>query len=171
MATSKRNSPAKKNAGKAPTKAGGPDLETRVKALEKRSGLSHELQDVIDRVQSKGTPQTAALRAQTNFKFLQDDVIAPATVVDVTIELDSKATTAKFTRVYLTGSTGDIASTAKPKGVLPRQVVGSTITVVMDVTGNPNDIGQFNVKNAQHSPISLKVSDGPTSIKSLHVTG
>ena len=171
MATSKRNSPAKKNAKKAPAKPGGSDLETRVKALEKRSGLSHELQDVINRVQSKGKVQTAALHAQANFKFLKDDVIAPATIVDVTFELDTKATTAKFTRVYLTGSTEDIASTAKPKGVLPRQVVGSTITVLMDVLGNPNDLGQFTVSKAQHSPISLKVSDGPTSIKSLHVTG
>ncbi len=76
-------------------------------------------------------------------------------------------------RVYLTGTTEDIASTAKHHGVLPAQTVGSTIKVTMDLTGsvNASDLGQFTVKNAQHSPISLTVANGPISVKTLHVTG
>ena len=92
-------------------------------------------------------------------------------MVDVEFDLDSEKTTAFNVRLYFEGSTEDIASKAKPHGVVPRQIVGSTLILVMDVQGDPEDIGVFNVKHARQASISLKVSDGPVSLKSLFVEG
>jgi hypothetical protein len=142
----------------------------RLLQIEKRVGVPHEIQDLIERLHAKGqAPQTTAARVLKSFPALANDQSIPVQLVDVEFDLDHQATTAVNVRVYLPGHAEDIASSAAPHGVLPRQVVGSTVVVVMDVTGNPNHVGVFTVRHAQPPKISLKVSDGPVSLKSLFV--
>lgn len=92
-------------------------------------------------------------------------------LVDVAFDLDTAKTTAKMARVYLPGNATDIANTANPHGVLKGQTPGSTVIVVLDVSGNPdpNSVAVFNITNAMPNAISLKVSNGPTSTHSLLV--
>jgi hypothetical protein len=103
---------------------------------------------------------------------MADDVMpTQAKVVDVGISLDSDNTTARAARVFLPGSDDDIASNARPQGAVRRQVVGSGFDVVIEVMGEPDDVGVFRVSNAIPSRISLKVSDGPVAVQPLIVTG
>jgi hypothetical protein len=100
-----------------------------------------------------------------------DTTPATAKVVDVEFTFDSNNTTAHAARVYLPGSKDDIASSAKPSGSVPRQVVGANSNVLVEVQGNPDDVGVFTVKNAIPPTITLKVSDGPVSLQPIIVTG
>lgn len=153
------------------------DLVRRVESLEQRVGVSHETQDFLDRVNAKGgTASTASTRALTSFKDLADgDAVAPVATVDVEFVLGSTPKPPGLVRLYLPGTQpGDeIATSAKPHGVLHQQVVGSDLQLIMDITGNLGETGSFSVKAALPSPISLQLDDGPTkkSIKYLHVTG
>ncbi len=148
----------------------GSDLAARVAALEQRAGLPHEVQNFIDRVNDSEAP-TASARAAEHFGALSGDAVAAIQITNVIFELDTTKTTAHFVRVYQSGSSDDIASTAQPHGILPRQIVGSSITVVMDVQGDPNEVGVFSLQHTAAPSISLKVSDGPISVKYLFVTG
>jgi hypothetical protein len=163
----------KSSAGKRSGKTRKPpktSLEARVAALEKRIGVPHETQDFIDRVRLKGkSVQTASVRALKTFKALASDAVAATDVVDMVFDLDAN-TTAKLARVYLPGSTQDIANSQKPHGVLANQIVGNYVTVIIEVAGKPDDIGVFDIQHATPSSIQLKVSDGPTGSKPLLVT-
>jgi len=153
------------------------DVMRRVKSLEKRVGVSHETQDFLDRVKAKGrTPSTASTRALSSFKSLADGAaVAPVETVDVEFDLASTPKAPGLVRLYLPGTQpGDeIATSAKPHGVLHQQIVGSDLQLIMDITGNLGESGSFSVKAALPNPISLLLDDGPTkkSIKYLHVTG
>jgi hypothetical protein len=161
-----------KSGGSGKDKSGQSSLEARVAALESRQGLSHETQDFIERAGQKGKSSgTASSRAFKSVRVLSADAVAPAQLVDVTFDLSSTPKAPGMVRLYLAGTTADIASSTSPHGVLPRQIVGSDIQLIMDITGNSGEAGSFNVKGALPSSISLNVDDGPTSIKYLHVTG
>jgi hypothetical protein len=147
---------------------GGSDKNApRITALEKKAGVPHEVQDFLERLSGKST--TASIRAAKTFAALSNATVAPAQVVDVIFDLDS-TTTAKVARVYLPGSQEDIANSQNPHGVLRNQVVGTFVTVVIQVGGEPSDIGVFDIQHAQPSSIRLRVSNGPTGTKPLLVT-
>jgi hypothetical protein len=150
-----------------------PSLKTalnRVGKIEKRIGVPHEIQDLMDRLKSKGqNPKTTATRVLASFPQLRDDISVKVALVDLVFDLDATATTAKLTRVYLPGSTSDIASSASPHGVLPRQISGSTVLVVMETLGNSGQVGKFRVQGALQPSISLTADDSP-SVKALIVS-
>jgi hypothetical protein len=152
------------------------DLARRVKSLEARSGVSHETQDFLARVKtSRRTLSTPSTRAISTFKGLADgDAVAPVETVDVEFDLGSTPKAPGMVRLYLPGTQPgeEIATSAKPHGVLPQQVVGSDLQLIMDITGNIGESGSFSVKRALPNPISLQLDDGPTkkSLKYLHVT-
>jgi hypothetical protein len=103
------------------------------------------------------------------------DAAAPVQTVDVEFDLTSTPKPPGIVRLYLSGTQpgNEIATSAKPHGVLHQQVVGSDLQLIMDITGNSGEGGSFSVKAALPSPISLHLDDGPSkkSIKYLHVTG
>jgi hypothetical protein len=159
----KRESAAEKTAAKIAS------LEKRIRKLETRIGVSHEIQDVLHRISAR--PANLSLpseRLLAKLHFLDDDAEIPVELVDLEFDLDTAKTTAEMTRVYLEGSDDDIASTAQHHGVLPRQVDGSTVTVVMDASGDPAAVGVFKVKNALQTSISVTAAVG-VSIKFLVV--
>lgn len=138
---------------------------TRVGKVEKRMGVPHEIQDLMDRLSSKGkSPMTTARRVLKSFPQLAAGISVPVTLVDVVFDLDKAATTAKITRVYLPGADRDIASSASPHGVLPRQVSGSTIVVVMETLGNDGELGKFNLQGTLQTDMSLLSQDSPSLI-------
>jgi hypothetical protein len=149
-----------------------PTLKTalsRVGKIEKRIGVPHEIQDLMDRLNSKGkNPKTTATRVLASFPQLRDEVSVKVALVDLVFDLDATATTATLTRVYLPGSP-DIASSASPHGVLPRQISGSTVLVVMETLGNSGQVGKFNVQGALQPSITLTAGDSP-SVKALIVS-
>jgi hypothetical protein len=143
---------------------------TRVGKVEARVGVPHEIQDLMDRLTSKGkTPKTTATRVLTSFPQLKGEVSVKVELVELVFDLDAAATNAQLTRVYLPGSDTDIASSASPHGVLPRQISGSTVCVVMETLGNPGQTGKFTVQGALQPSITLKAEDSP-SIKVLIVS-
>jgi hypothetical protein len=154
--------------------AGRADENKPLAGLEKRVGVPHEVQDFLDRIAAKGqTPLTASTKAIKTFAALNTDAVAPAQVADLTFDIDS-STTAKLVRVYLPGkrpADPDIVNSQNTHGVLHNQVVGTFVTVIIEVAGNPNDVGVIDVKNAEPDTIKLKVSDGPVGTKPLFVTG
>ena len=101
------------------------------------------------------------------------DQAAQSKTVDVIFELDTDQTTAKITRVYRPGTKDpkdDIANTGRPKGSVKNQTVGSTLKVVLDAAGNPEDVGAFNVTHAKPKHISVTVKDRPPVTVPLEVT-
>lgn len=161
-----------KNPGAKSGRVGGAPSDKRLAAVERSIGIPHEIQDVLARLNAKrGSPQTTAARVLKNFPELADDQPVRVELTDVEFDLDNEHTTAFNVRLYFEGSSEDIASKAKPHGVVPRQIVGSTLILVMDVQGDPDDVGVFKVKHTRTPSISLKVSDGPVSLKSLFVEG
>jgi hypothetical protein len=148
-----------------------PTLKTalsRVARIERRLGMSHEVQDLLDRMAAKGKPSTTASKVLASFPALKEDVTVSVSVTDLVFDLDVAATTATLTRVYLPGQP-DIASSAKPHGVLPRQISGSTVIVVMETLGDAGELGKFNVQGALQKDISLLAEDSP-SLKPLIVS-
>jgi hypothetical protein len=149
----------------------------RLKLLEGRIGVSHETQDFLDRVRAKAdSPSTPSTRAFSSFKDLADgDAVAAIDTVDVTFDLVSTPKAPGMVRLYFEGTkAGDeIATSAKPHGVLHQQVVGSDLRLIMDITGNLGEAGSFSVDGALPNPISLQLDEGPSkkSLKYLHVTG
>jgi hypothetical protein len=136
---------------------------SRVGKVEKRIGVPHEIQDLMDRLTSKGRdPMTTARRVLKSFPQLAKGVSVPVTLVDIVFDLDTSVTTAKITRVYLPGANWDIASSASPHGLLPRQISGSTVIVVMETLGDDGDIGKFNLQGTLQSDISLSSQDSPS---------
>ena len=143
-------------------------------ALQKRIGVPHEVQDFMDRLKGKGPVlSTGSARAFRTFSLLSSDAVAPAQVTDVLFDID-KSTTAKLVRVYPLGAKPtdpDIVNTQHPHGVLHNQVVGTFVTVVIEVAGNPDNIGVIDITHAEPTVIKLKVADGPVGVKPLYVTG
>ena len=90
-------------AGKA--KGGTSKLESRVAALEKRIGVSHETQDFIDRVKAKGpAPVTASTRAFNSLRVLSSDAVAPVQTIDVGFDLSNTPKAPGMVRLYLPGT-------------------------------------------------------------------
>jgi hypothetical protein len=154
-----------------------PAIERRLKALERRIGVSHETQDFVDRLKAKGgIASTASTQALKSFKVLSDGSAGPSVAtVDVVFDLTDTPKAPGMVRIYQAGSKpGDeIASSQKPHGVLPAQVVGSDLQLIMDIMGNVGEKGGFSVKAALPTPLTLVLDTGPTKkvLKYLHVTG
>jgi hypothetical protein len=159
---------------KSSTKQQARRTDPKRAVVQKGIGVPHEVQDFVDRLQSKGRElSTSSAKAFKNIKLLSSDAVAPAQVTDVIFDID-KSTTAQLVRVYLPGkkpTDPDICNTQSPHGVLHNQVVGTFVTVVIEVAGNPQDVGVVNVTHAEPAVIKLKVADGPVGTKPLYVTG
>jgi hypothetical protein len=94
-----------------------------------------------------------------------------ATPAGTTVIFDlDPSTTAAPARLRLQNSSTYIVTSAKPHGELPGQVIGSTIHVVVEAQGNPDDFVLINVQHATPTTIKMKVSEGPGT-KPLLVTG
>jgi hypothetical protein len=165
---SRRSKSAAKNPSKGQTSKKRPTKSTAFAAVKKLPGLPHEVHDYLSRLSSSDASKTPMAQAAETLTALQSDAVAPVQLTDVRFDLD--ASTTATTHVHLQGQP-DIVNNANPHGVLAKQVVGTFIHVVIEVSGNPDAVGVVDVQNAEPSSFQLKVSDGPAGIKPLFVTG
>jgi hypothetical protein len=91
----------------------------------------------------------------------------------VTLDLDEKGNTAKFARLYFPADPNNevVNNTDRKHAELKDQPIGSTIKLMMEVDGDPDQTGSFLIKGATPTPLSLPVKDGPKEPKWLFVTG
>jgi len=133
-------------------------------------GVPHEVHDFLSRLKTgKAAAPTPMRQAIQSLGTLSTDAVAPAQVTTLIFDLDA-STTAK-TRVYLPGHTDDIVNNKKTHGELPNLVVGTFVTVVIQVDGKPSQVGVVDVQHSEPASFQLKVSDGPVGTKPLYVTG
>jgi hypothetical protein len=143
----------RKNKAKQPKTATSSDHATTVADHEAR----------IARLERHVTSLTALAAPQGG--------VAGATVT-VAFDLDEKGNTAKFARLYFPGHDEDLVNNLDSKhAVLKDQPLGSTIQLIMEVRGDPGQVGSFLLKGATPTPLKLRVQDGPKSPKLLFVSG
>jgi hypothetical protein len=166
----KRNATQKKK-----SKRGKPTRSSRAAAAQaarskKLPGIPHEVHDHLSRLADPVSLRTPMVMAAKSFSALGSDEVAPAQLTDVTFTINP-ATTATLTRVHLQGDPNDIVNNTRPQGILPRQVVGTFVTVVIEVTGAPDAVGVIDVQHASPGSFRLAVSHGPVGTKPLFITG
>ena len=138
--------------------------------LKKLPSIPHEVHDHLSRLASPVSLRTPMVVAAKSLSALGSAEVAAAQLTDVTFTINP-STTATLTRVHLQADSNDIVNKTRPQGVLPRQVVGTFVTVVIEVTGAPDTVGVIDVQHASPASFRLKVSDGPVGIKPLFITG